>query len=50
MKRLVKLIAVVLFVASLASCLASTNSPVGVSCNYGTGKPFWDLPVDCQGR
>jgi hypothetical protein len=50
MKRLVRLITVALLVVCLGGCLASTGSPVGVSCNYGTGKPFWDLPVDCQGR
>ncbi|QWE00417.1 hypothetical protein FD967_10395 [Polynucleobacter sp. JS-Mosq-20-D10] len=50
MKRLVKLTTVMLLVVFLGGCLASSSSPVGVSCNYGTGKPFWDLPIECQGR
>jgi hypothetical protein len=50
MNRLKSLAFAILFAVSLSGCLASTSSPVGVSCDYGTGKPFRDLPVDCQGR
>jgi hypothetical protein len=32
----------------LSGCLASTQSPVGVTCDYSQGKPTWDLPLACQ--
>ena len=34
----------------LSGCLASSTSPIGVNCNYGEGKPEWELPLACQGR
>lgn len=50
MKKLTLTITSFLFAMTLGGCLASTYSPDGVNCNYSQGKPFWDLPVACQGR
>ena len=33
---------------SLAGCLASTTSPVGVNCDFSQEKPLYDMPLDCQ--
>ncbi|MBU3540439.1 hypothetical protein [Polynucleobacter sp. UB-Tiil-W10] len=49
MKKTFFTLAVALFALVLSGCQASTTSPVGVNCNY-TGKPMWEMPVDCQGR
>jgi len=48
MKQVSKLVFTFSFLMTLGGCLASTNSPVGVNCDYSQGKPLWELPVDCQ--
>lgn len=49
MKQVCKLVCTLSFLITLGGCLASTTSPVGINCDYSQGKPFWELPVDCQG-
>lgn len=50
MKRLFLIMSVTLLSLVLGGCLASTQSPVGVNCDYSQGKPLWEMPLDCQGR
>lgn len=50
MKRLLTAVLAIVFVLTLGVCAASTTPPVGVSCDYGQGKPMWEMPLDCQGR
>jgi hypothetical protein len=39
-----------LTVLILTGCLASTNSSVGVACDYRQEVPMYDMPLACQGR
>ena len=50
MKKTLSLISLVLLVATLNGCLASSSSPVGVNCNYSKELPISEMPLDCQGR
>lgn len=50
MKKIFLALTVTLFALVLSGCLASSTSPVGVNCNYGEGKPLWEMPLACQGR
>jgi hypothetical protein len=34
----------------LTGCLASTQSSVGVTCDYRQEVPMYDMPLVCQGR
>lgn len=49
MKELLKLSLGIWISLALSGCLASTSSPVGPNCNYGTARTLWDMPLACQG-
>ena len=49
MKFFTKIMVTDLVVQVLGGCLASTDTQVGVRCDYSQGKPLWELPLVCQG-
>ncbi|MCX7245341.1 MAG: hypothetical protein NT054_06700 [Burkholderiales bacterium] len=49
MKELLKISSGILISLILGGCLASTSSPVGPNCNYGSARTLWDMPLACQG-
>jgi len=49
MRRVWMLCLVVVIAGNLISCAASSQSTIGVDCNYD-GQPLGDMPLACQGR
>jgi hypothetical protein len=50
MKKLLSVAATFLCLLMLSACAAHSTSPIGVNCDYSQAKPFWELPLVCQGR
>ena len=49
MKKPITFLIVALLLA-LTGCLASTNSPHGISCDFSQDRELWQMPLVCQGR
>ena len=49
MKRILLLCTVLALTLNLGACAASSQSTIGVDCNYH-GQPLGDMPLACQGR
>lgn len=50
MKQIYRLVCTFSFLMTLGGCLASTTSPVGISCGGSEEMPIWERPLVCQGR
>jgi len=48
MKRTLFLCMVATLAINLVACAASSQSTIGVDCNYD-GQPLGDMPLACQG-
>jgi len=49
MKQVFKLISLLILIATLAGCLASSESPDAINCGPSAEKPIWERPLVCQG-
>ncbi len=48
MKKLVIVFFAAFIILTLVGCLASTTSPVGVSCDFSKGLTLINMPLQCQ--